>query len=100
MNTATRVPFLLQQFFTQRLVNQKQVSSHTIASYRDTFQLLLKFVQQQRRRRPSQLTWEDIDLTRGAVSVSRIITPTRELLPEFCRTGIRALISPSPLSGW
>ncbi len=39
MNTATRVPFLLQQFFTQRLVNQKQVSSHTIASYRDTFQL-------------------------------------------------------------
>jgi len=61
MNTATRVPFLLQQFFTQRLVNQKQVSSHTIASYRDTFQLLLRFVQQQRGRQPSQLTWEDID---------------------------------------
>ncbi len=61
MNTATRVPFLLQEFFTQRLVNQKQVSSHTIASYRDTFQLLLKFVQQQRGRQPSQLTWEDID---------------------------------------
>ena len=61
MNTATRVPFLLQQFFTQRLVNQKQVSSHTIASYRDTFQLLLRFVQQQRSQQPSQLTWEDID---------------------------------------
>jgi site-specific recombinase XerD len=61
MNTATRVPFLLQQFFAQRLVNQKQVSSHTIASYRDTFRLLLKFVQQQRGRQPSQLTWEDID---------------------------------------
>lgn len=61
MNTATRVPFLLQQFFTQRLVNQRQVSSHTIASYRDTFKLLLKFVQRQRGRQPSQLTWEDID---------------------------------------
>ena len=61
MNAATRVPFVLQQFFTQRLVNQKQASSHTIASYRDTFQLLLKFVQQQRGRQPSQLTWEDLD---------------------------------------
>jgi hypothetical protein len=38
MNTAGRLPFLLQQFFTKRLVNQQQVSSHTIASYRDTFQ--------------------------------------------------------------
>jgi site-specific recombinase XerD len=61
MNAATRVPLVLQQFFTQRLVNQKQASSHTIASYRDTFQLLLKFVQQQRGRQPSQLTWEDLD---------------------------------------
>jgi site-specific recombinase XerD len=61
MNTAGRVPFLLQQFFTKRLVNQQQVSSHTIASYRDTFQLLLRFVHQERGRQPSQLTWEDID---------------------------------------
>ena len=61
MNTAPRVPSLLQQFFTQRLVNQKQVSSHTIASYRDTFTLLLRFLQQQKGRQPSQLTWEDID---------------------------------------
>ena len=61
MNAAPRVPFVLQQFFTQWLVNQKQVSSHTIASYRDTFQLLLKFIRQQRGRQPSQLTWEDLD---------------------------------------
>jgi hypothetical protein len=61
MNTAGRLPFVLQQFFTKRLVNQQQVSSHTIASYRDTFQLLLRFVHQERGRQPSQLTWEDID---------------------------------------
>ena len=52
---------ILQSFFTDRLHRQRQASSHTIASYRDTFQLLLKFVQQQRGRQPSQLTWEDLD---------------------------------------
>jgi hypothetical protein len=36
---------LLQGFFTQRLLQQKQVSSHTIASYRDTFRLLLQYIQ-------------------------------------------------------
>jgi site-specific recombinase XerC len=28
---------LLQRFFTQRLMQQKQVSPHTISSYRDAF---------------------------------------------------------------
>ena len=36
---------LLQGFFTQRLMQQRQASAHTIASYRDTFRLLLQFVQ-------------------------------------------------------
>jgi integrase/recombinase XerD len=61
MKVFSRVPFVLQQFFTHWLVNQKQVSSHTIASYRDTFRLLLKFAQQQRGRPPSQLTWDDFN---------------------------------------
>ena len=30
----------LQGFFTNRLMGQRQVSGHTIASYRDTFRLL------------------------------------------------------------
>ena len=34
-------PALLQKFFTQRLMQQKRVSAHTISSYRDTFRLLL-----------------------------------------------------------
>ena len=36
-------PALLQAFFTDRLLQQKQVSPHTIASYRDTFCLLLRY---------------------------------------------------------
>lgn len=34
-------PGLRERFFTQRLIAQRRVSSHTIASYRDTFRLLL-----------------------------------------------------------
>ncbi len=36
---------LLENFFTQRLMLQRRVSAHTIASYRDTFRLLLQFIQ-------------------------------------------------------
>jgi len=34
-------PALLQGFFCQRLINQRNVSGQTVASYRDTFRLLL-----------------------------------------------------------
>jgi len=49
---------LLQGFFTQRLMQQRQASPHTIASYRDAFRLLLRFVQGRgcaRRLRRSRL---------------------------------------------
>ena len=36
---------LLERFFTQRLMQQRQASPHTIISYRDTFRQFLKFVQ-------------------------------------------------------
>jgi site-specific recombinase XerD len=36
---------LLESFFTQRLMQQRRASAHTIASYRDTFRLLLRFIQ-------------------------------------------------------
>ncbi len=34
-------PRLLERFFLQRLMRQRQVSPHTVVSYRDTFRLLL-----------------------------------------------------------
>lgn len=60
MSTAT-LPVLLQSFFTERLLTQRQVSAHTIASYRDTFRLLLRFAQLARHKRPSELDLSDLD---------------------------------------
>ena len=54
-------PALLQSFFTTRLMAQRKVSSHTIASYRDTFRLLLQFAQKRLRKPPSQLDLDNLD---------------------------------------
>ncbi len=51
----------LQAFCTQRLIGQRQASSNTIASYRDTFRLLLAFAHQRTARPPSRLALEDLD---------------------------------------
>jgi site-specific recombinase XerD len=53
-------PFL-QRFFTQRLSQERQVSPHTISSYRDTFRQFLKFVRQRLHKAPSTLRFEEID---------------------------------------
>jgi integrase/recombinase XerD len=52
---------LLQRFFTDRLMHQRQASQHTIASYRDTFRLLLGYAQQQLKKAPAELAMEDLD---------------------------------------
>ena len=52
---------LLERFFTQRLMQQRQASPHTISSYRDTFRQFLKFIQWRLHRSPSRLTFEEID---------------------------------------
>ena len=61
MNGQPNFGILLERFFTQRLMQQRQASAHTIASYRDTFKLLLQFVQKHLRKAPSALALEDID---------------------------------------
>jgi site-specific recombinase XerD len=57
----TGFPALLESFFTDRLLAQRRVSPHTIASYRDTFRLLLQFSQKRLRKPPSQLTLADLN---------------------------------------
>jgi site-specific recombinase XerD len=52
---------LLQKYFTQRMIQQRQASPHTIASYRDTFRLLLLFAQKKLGKPPSELALEDVD---------------------------------------
>jgi len=61
MRSEPTFPVLLQGYFTQRLMQQRQASTHTIAAYRDTFRLLLQFVQTRLRRAPSSLALQDID---------------------------------------
>ena len=53
-------PVLLERFFSQRLVAQRQASPHTIASYRDTFRLLLQFAEKRLHKRPSSLLLSDL----------------------------------------
>jgi integrase/recombinase XerD len=62
MTTAT-LPTLVQQFFTDRLCTQMAASPNTIASYRDTFRLLLQFASEQTGKAPTQLTVEQVDVT-------------------------------------
>ena len=60
MNVST-LPTLLQRFFSDRLTAQLQASPNTIAGYRDTFRLLLRFASQRRNRPPTKLRIEDLD---------------------------------------
>jgi len=52
---------LLQAFFTERLLTQRRVSPHTVASYRDSFRLLLGFASKRTGKTPSQLELVDLD---------------------------------------
>jgi site-specific recombinase XerD len=52
---------LLERFFTQRLMQQRQASPHTISSYSDTFRQFLTFTAQRLHKAPSQLNFQEID---------------------------------------
>ena len=61
MTSSANLSTLLTRFFTQRLVQQRHASPHTIRSYRDTFHLLLLFAKSKLGKEPSQLTVDQID---------------------------------------
>lgn len=52
---------LLQTFFTDRLMTQRQASPNTIAAYRDTFKLLLGYINERTGKAPSSLEINDLD---------------------------------------
>src|SRR5262249_27964090 len=60
MKGSARLSTLLEAFFLERLMQQRQVSPHTIASYRDTFRLLLQFTEKRLRKPPSSVTVPDL----------------------------------------
>lgn len=51
----------LQAFFTDRLIRQRQASNHTLASYRDTLRLLVRFAAERRKVEPVKLEISDLD---------------------------------------
>jgi len=54
---------LLQGFFYQNLIGQRNVISRTIASYRDTFRLLLQHASKDLRKPPTKMCLGDLDVT-------------------------------------
>ncbi len=52
---------LLQQFFYEYLINQRRVSPHTVASYRDSFLLLLTFAAEYQKKPLPELMLSDLD---------------------------------------
>jgi integrase/recombinase XerD len=61
MKPPANLASLLEAYFTDRLMRQRRVSPHTIASYRDTFRLLLGFAHRKLNKTPSTLSLEDLD---------------------------------------
>jgi site-specific recombinase XerD len=59
--SAPDFPALLQAFFTDRLLHQRRASPHTVAAYRNTFRLLLRFAATRLGRAPSRLALADLD---------------------------------------
>lgn len=63
LSNASEFSSLLQKFFVDRLTKQKNVSKATIAAYRDTFRLLLRYAEQHIGKAPSTLTLSDFNAT-------------------------------------
>ncbi|CAM3406073.1 MULTISPECIES: site-specific integrase [Cupriavidus] len=59
-------PRLLRTFFYERLAEQRNVSAHTIRSYRDAWRLFLRFVAERRRCRVADLTLQALNATEVA----------------------------------
>jgi hypothetical protein len=75
----------LESWFTDRLIGQRHASPNTVSAYRDTWRLLLGFVQSRTGSQPSRLDIADLDagligeflnhLDRSATTASAPATP-------------------------
>lgn len=55
---------VLQDFFLERLINQRNVSACTVAAYRDTFRILLRYLEQYHHKHSAEVTLADLDAPR------------------------------------
>ena len=58
----TRLAPIMQGFFTGHLMTHRHASPHTVASYRDTFKLVLAYAHQRTGKLPAQLDVADLVL--------------------------------------
>ena len=63
LNEPSEFAGLLQNFFVERLMQQKNASAKTIAAYRDTFRLFLKYTEHASGKPPAKLTLLDFNTT-------------------------------------
>jgi integrase/recombinase XerD len=56
----TAIAPTVQGFFTERLVNQKRASPHTLAAYRDALRLLFVFAARKSGKVPCELDFDDL----------------------------------------
>src|ERR1700728_715240 len=61
-NDSSLIAPLLQKFFVEYLYTQKRVSPETVASYRDTFRILLHFVREKHGIEPTRLRVTDLNV--------------------------------------
>lgn len=52
---------LLQRFFAERLIQQRNVSPRTVESYRDSFRLLLNYAHERLHKSPTTVALEDLN---------------------------------------
>lgn len=53
---------LLQRYFVERLINQQRVSPCTIESYRDTFRIFLKYMNDVQHIKSDKIQMEDLNV--------------------------------------
>ncbi len=87
---------LLQAFFTDRLMTQRQASPHTIAAYRDTLRLLLEYVTARTGTAPSALQISDLD----APCITGFLTHLQQVRGNSVRTRNARLAAIHSLFGY
>lgn len=71
----------LQSFFTTYLTGQKSASGHTIAAYRDTWRLLLTYLNAQGHRQPVGIDFADLSAETITAFLSHLETDRHNSVP-------------------
>ncbi|MEI7836701.1 MAG: site-specific integrase [Planctomycetota bacterium] len=81
---ATSPPFsgLLQNFFLERLINQRNVSPCTVAAYRDTFRILLQYLQEHHHKSAANVTLSDLDAPRILAFLDHLEAVRKNAIPS------------------